>query len=202
MEGPTSSWGSRNRITCLTLQEHDHDDERKVGFIECLQSFAAESFVFQFAIQTWKTEIYRTIILPFVLYGCKTWSLTLREERRLRVFVNSVLTELCVPKRDEVIGKCRKLQNGELNDLYSSPNILRVIKWIRTRRAGHVARMWKKRDVYRVLVGKPGGKGPLEDPDMDGRKKLRWIFRKWGVGARIGLSWLRIGKGGGHLWMR
>ena len=71
---------------------------------------------------------YRTIILPFVLYGCETWSLTLREEHRLRVFENRVLREIFGPKRDEVTAEWRKLHNEELNDLYCSPNIVRVIK--------------------------------------------------------------------------
>ena len=73
-----------------------------------------------------KIRIYRTIILPVVLYGCKTWSLTLREERRLRVFENRVLRRVFGPKRDEVTGEWRKLHNEELNDLYSLPNIVRV----------------------------------------------------------------------------
>jgi len=76
--------------------------------------------------------MYRTIILPFVLYGCETWSLTLREERGLRVFTNRVL-RIFGPKRDEVTGDWRKLLNEELNDLYSSPNIFQVIKSRRMR---------------------------------------------------------------------
>jgi hypothetical protein len=75
-----------------------------------------------------KTEIHRTIIFSVVLYGCETWSLTLREERRLRVFVNRVLRGIFRPKRDKITGECRKLRNEELNDLYCSPNITRVIK--------------------------------------------------------------------------
>ena len=71
---------------------------------------------------------YRTIILPVVLYGCETWSLILREERRLRVFENRVFMRIFGPKRDEVTGEWRKLHNEELNDLYSSPNIVEVIK--------------------------------------------------------------------------
>ena len=75
-----------------------------------------------------KIKIYRTISLPVVLYGCETWSLTLREERRLRVFENRVLRRVFVSKRDEVTGEWRKLHNEELRDLYSLPNIVRVVK--------------------------------------------------------------------------
>ena len=75
-----------------------------------------------------RIKIYRTIILPVVLYGCETWSLTLNEERRLRVFENRVLRRIFGPNRDEVTGECRKLHNEELNDLYCSPNMFRAIK--------------------------------------------------------------------------
>jgi hypothetical protein len=103
-------------------------------------------------------KIYRTIILPFVLYGCETWSLILREERRLRVFENRVLRRVFGPERDEVTEEWRKLHNGELNYLYSLPNIVRVVKSRRMKWAGHVARMGEERGVHRVLVGKPEGK--------------------------------------------
>ena len=75
-----------------------------------------------------KIKIYRTTILPVLLYGCEIWSLSLREERRLRVFENRVLRRIFCPKRDEVTGEWRKLHNEELNDLYCSPNRVRVIK--------------------------------------------------------------------------
>ena len=75
-----------------------------------------------------KTEIYRTIILPVVVYGCETWSLTLREECRLRVFEGRVLRRIFGPKRDKLTGEWRKLHNEELNDQHSSPNIVRAIK--------------------------------------------------------------------------
>ena len=116
-----------------------------------------------------KIKIYRTIILPVVLYGCETWSLTLREERKLRVFENMVLRRIFGPRRDEVTGEWRRLHNEELNVIYSSPNIVRVIKSRRMRWAGHVARMGEEREVYRFLLGKPEGKRPL------GRPRRRWV---------------------------
>jgi hypothetical protein len=88
-----------------------------------------------------KVKIYKTIILPVVLYGCETWSLTLREEHRLRVFENRVLRGIFGPKRDEVTGEWRKLHSEELHNSYSSPDIIRQVKSRRMRWAGHVARM-------------------------------------------------------------
>ena len=138
-------------------------------------------------------------ILLVVLYGCETWSLTLREERRLRVFENRLLRRLFGPKRDEVTGEWRKLHNEQLSDLYFLPNIVRVVKSRRMRWAGHVARMGEGRGVHRVLVGKPEGKNHWRDPDVDGRIILKWISRKWEGVVGTGWSWLRIGTGGGHL---
>jgi hypothetical protein len=108
-----------------------------------------------------KIRIYKTIILPVVLYECETWSLALRGEHRLRVFENKVLRRIFGPKRDEVTGEWKKLHNEELRDLYSSPNIIRIIKSRRTRWAEHVARMGEKRNAFRLLVRKPEGKRPL-----------------------------------------
>jgi hypothetical protein len=95
------------------------------------------------------------IIFPVVLYGCETWSLTLREERMLRVYENRVLRRVFGPKRNEVTGEWIKLHNEELNDQNSLPNIVRVVKSIRMRWAEHVAHMGEDRGVHRVLVGKP-----------------------------------------------
>jgi hypothetical protein len=102
-----------------------------------------------------KIKIYETVILPVVLYGRETWSLTLREEHRLRVFENRVLRRIFGPKRDEVRGCWRKLHNEKLRNLYPSPSIIRVIKSMRMRWAGHVALIVEKRNAYRILVGKP-----------------------------------------------
>jgi hypothetical protein len=88
-----------------------------------------------------KVKIYKTKILPVVLYGCETWSLTLREEHRLRMFENRVLRGIFGPRRDEVTGEWRKLHSGELHNLYPSPDISRQIKSRRMRWAGRVARM-------------------------------------------------------------
>ena len=114
-------------------------------------------------------KIYRTIILPVVLYGCETWSLTLREERRLRVFENRVFRSVFGSERDEVTGEWRKLHNEKVSDMYPLPNIVRVVKSRRMRWTGHVVRMGG-RGVYRVLVGKPEGKRPL------GRPRCRWEY--------------------------
>jgi hypothetical protein len=113
----------------------------------------------------WGTQ--ETIILPEVLYGCKTWSLTLREEHRLRVFENRVLRRIFGPKRDEVTANLRKLHNEELYNLYSSLNIIKMIK-SRMSGAEHVAQM-EKRNAHSILVGKPEGQRPL------GRPRCRWV---------------------------
>jgi hypothetical protein len=107
----------------------------------------------------------------------------LKEERRLRVFENRVLRRVFVPKRDEVTGEWRKLHNEELNGLYSLPNIVRVVKSIRLRWAGRVARMGEGRDVYRVLVGKPEGKRPLRRPRRRWEDNVRMDLQEVGCGC-------------------
>ena len=95
-----------------------------------------------------------------MLYGCETWSLTLREESRLRVFENRILRRIFGPKRDE---------NGEeLRNMYHSSSLVGVIKYRRLRWAGHVARMEESRSAFKILTGKPTGKRPL------GRPRGRW----------------------------
>jgi hypothetical protein len=107
-----------------------------------------------------KVKIYKTIILPFVLYGCETWSLTVREEHTLRVFENRML-RISGSKRDEATGEWRKWHDGELHNLYSSPNITRQIKTRTIRWAGYVAYMGEERKMYKVSMGKAKGNRPL-----------------------------------------
>ncbi|KAJ4439325.1 hypothetical protein ANN_07447 [Periplaneta americana] len=107
-----------------------------------------------------KVRIYKIIILPVVLYGCETWTLTLRAEQRLWVFENKVLRKIFGAKRDEVTEEWRKLHNAELHALYCSPDIIRNVKSRRLRWAGHVARMSESR----VLVWRPEGIRPLRRP--------------------------------------
>ena len=134
------------------------------------------------------------------MYGFENWSLTLREERKLRVFENMVLRRICGPRSEEVTAEWRRLHNEELNVFFSSPNIVRVIKWRRMRWAGHVARMWGGgRGVYRVLLGKPEGRNLWGDLGVDGWIILGWISRRWDVGIWTGLGWPRIETGGGRL---
>jgi len=130
-----------------------------------------------------KIKIYRNIILPVVLYGCETWSLTLREERKLKVCVNMVLRRIFRPRRVEVTGEWRRLHNEELNDLYCSPCIVRVIKSKRMRWAGHVARMGEERGCIGSWWGNWREGDDWGDLGVDGWIILGWISRRWDVGV-------------------
>ncbi|KAJ4450318.1 hypothetical protein ANN_01738 [Periplaneta americana] len=144
-----------------------------------------------------KVIIYKTVILPVVLYGCETWTFTLREEQRLRVFENKVLRKIFGAKRDEVTGEWRKLHNTELHALYSSPDIIRNIKSRRLRWAGHVVRMGESRNAYRVLVGRPEGKIPLGWPRRRWEDNIKMHLREVDMMTETGLILLRIGTNGG-----
>ena len=126
-----------------------------------------------------KIKIYKTIIFPVVLYGCETWSLTLREESWLRVFENRILR----PKRDEN-GEWRRLYNDEFHSLYRSPNIVRVIKSRRLRWSGHVTRMEEGRSAFKILTGKPTGKRPLGRPRLRWEDSIRMDLEEIGINAR------------------
>jgi hypothetical protein len=117
----------------------------------------------------------------------------------MRVFDNRVLRRIFEPKRDEATGEWRKLHNDELNNLYSSPSIFRVIK-SRSTTWRNIQHVWGKAELYTGFWwGSVRERVQLEDPDADGRIILRWIFRKWDVRAWNGTIWLRIGTGGRHL---
>jgi hypothetical protein len=119
----------------------------------------------------------------------------LREEHRLRVFERKVLRRIFGPKRGEVTGDWRRLHNEELNGLYTSPNIVRVMKSRRMRWAEHVARMGEGRGVYRILVGKPEGKRPLGRPRLRWEHNIRMDLQEvgWGCEDWIGLAQDRDG---------
>jgi len=122
--------------------------------------------------------------------------LTLREERKLRVFENRVLRRIFGPRRDEVTGEWKRLHNEELNDLYSSPNIVRVIKSRRMKWAGYVG---EERGCIGSWWGKRREGGHWEDLGVDGWIILGWISRKWDVCIGTGLGWPRIETVGGRL---
>ena len=121
----------------------------------------------------------------------------MREERRLRVFENRVLRRIFGPKGDELTGEWRKLHNEELNDLYSSPNIILVIKSRRLRWAGHIARMGERRDVCRVLVGKPERKRPLGSPRRKWEDNIKIDLQEVGCG---GMDWIDLAQDRDRWW--
>ena len=149
-----------------------------------------------------KMKIHRTIILPVVLYGCEIWSLAVREERKLRVCENRILRRIFGCKRDAVTRVWRKLHIEELYELYSSPNIIWMVKSVRMKCAGHVARMGRGgKEHTGFWWGKLRERDHLEDKGVDRRIILKGIFRCWD-GALTALIWLGRGRDGGPLWMR
>jgi hypothetical protein len=153
-----------------------------------LPLFIPKSFVFPPYIKNLNVKIYKTVILPVVMYGCETWSLNLEEEHRLRVSVTRVLGKIFGPKREED-GSWRKLHNDEIHSLYSSLNIVRVIKSRRVKWAEHVARTGEGRVVYRVLVGRLEGKRPLERPRRRWEDNTKMDLREIGID---GSNWIRL----------
>ena len=144
-----------------------------------------------------KIKIHRTIILPFDLNACETWLLTLREEGRLRMFEKRVLRRIFGSKRDEATGEWRKLHNEELNELYSSPNIVQAIKsmrWVK-----HVVCIGRAEVYTGFWWGNLRAKDHLGVPGIHGRIILRWIYKKCDVAVWTGSRWVRIGTGGRHL---
>ena len=159
-----SSWKAANQSEDWGIRRRN---EEQIQLGECLVSFGSGSFSFPFAIQKYKYEIYRTLIFLVVLYGCETWSVTMGEEHRLRVFENRLVTKIFGPNR-EVTRDGRKLHNEELYDMCSSPNIILVIKSRRMTWAVHVTHVGDGIGAYTVLVGRSEWERPL------GRPRRRW----------------------------
>jgi hypothetical protein len=154
--------------------------------IVCILLFAVNNYVkitFMLLSKNTKIRVYRTVVLPVVLYGCETWCLTAGEKQRLRVFENTVLRRIFGPKRDEATGEWRRLHNKELNDLHSAPIIIQIIESRRMRWAGHVAHMGEKRGAYRILVGRPEGRRPLERPRHRWEDNITMYLQEVGWGG-------------------
>jgi hypothetical protein len=172
--------------TTLTNQNDIHDEIKSRLNLGTACYYSVQNLLSSRLIsKNLKIKIHKTVTLPDVLYGCETWSL---EEHRLRVFENRVLRRIFGPKRKED-GSWRKLHNDELHSLYSSLNIVRVIKSRRMRWAGHEARMGEERGVYRVLVGRSEGKKPLGRPRRRWEDNIKMDLRETGID---GSNWIQL----------
>jgi hypothetical protein len=180
--------------TTVTYQNCIHEEIKSRLISENVCYHSVQSLLTSRLLSTnVKVKIYKTINLRVVLYGCETWSLTLREERRLKVYENRVMRRIFGPKRDEVTGEWRKFHSEERHNLYSSPDIIRQIKSRRMRWVGHVARMEEYRKAYNVLMGKPEGKRLIGRPRRRWEDGIRIYLREIGLGVWIGFDWFWIG---------
>ncbi|KAJ4439489.1 hypothetical protein ANN_07613 [Periplaneta americana] len=184
-------WGGRDVDGKVGYDDRDAQDrDQWRAYVRAAMSLRVEKLLSSSLLsKRLKVRIYKTVILPVVLYGCETWTLTLREEQRLRVFENNVLRKIFGAKRDEVTGEWRKLHNAELHALYTSPDIIRNIKSRRLRWTGHVARMGESRNAYRVLVGRPEGKRPLGRPRRRWEDNIKMDLREVGYDGR---DWINL----------
>jgi hypothetical protein len=141
-------------------------------------TFVHYTYVSRLLSKNIKIRIYKTIVFLVVLYGCETWYLTIRKEQRLRLFENRVLRRIFGPKRDEETGDWRKLHNEELHNLYSSPNIIKVIKSRRMRWARHVAQMGRRGMLVGYWWKIQKEIDHWEDQDVGGWTISKWIVER------------------------
>jgi hypothetical protein len=161
--------------TTLTNQNDIHDEIKSRLNSRNACQYSVQNFFFPSHIKNLKIKIYKPIMLPVMLYGCETWSLTLGKEHRLRGFENRVMRRIFGPKREED-GSWRKLHNDELHSLRSSPNIVRAIKSRRMRGAGHVVRRGREEMFTGFWLGVPKARDHWEDLGVGGRITLRWTL--------------------------
>jgi hypothetical protein len=175
--------------TTLTNQDDIHDEIKSGLNLGNACYYSIQNLLSsRITLKNLKIKTYKTVIFPVVLCGCETWSLTLREEHRLRVFGNRVLRRIFGSKREED-GSWRKLHNDELHSLYSSPNTVGVIKSRRMKWARHVAHMGEGRGIYRPLDGRPEGKRPLERPRRKWEYNMKLDLREIGID---GANWIQL----------
>jgi hypothetical protein len=178
--------------TALTNQNDIHDEIKSTlnSWNACYYS-VQNLYTSRLISKNLKIKIYKTVTFPVLLYGCETWSVTLGEERRLRVFGNRGSRK--GPKREED-GSWRNLHNDELHSLYSSPNIVRVTKSRRMRWAGHVAHMEEGRGIYEILLGRPDGK---RRPRRMWEDNIKTELREIGID---GVNWIQLAQDRFRWW--